>query len=318
MSYKVSQLRKGLPNQTQTYMQNIPVEERLVVVDSPFKIFSSLDSNVFQDFALCTTASSFNPDEVYYLRGQILRVPQGYYSLSDSRNQSFYAEADDLKFTILLADVNPSGKVNTDYQELSPPLQISRIFRNSDNISSEEGSYITASESQKWYHFQIVFKPKKTYNHIVFKMERNTYDVLGPRESTNQNTFSQIQGKKGRHWLLQKKTSKTIYTGRNSQEITVNRDKIKYSGIDGEVCLLKNIASGNHTPWKKFGIQSRPGTLIVVNDQPIYIGRSGIYQLNNGTDITSFMITAPGGYDNNKIDAYLLDYMYEDTKEGQE
>ena len=78
---------------------------------------------------------------------------------------------------------------------------------------------------------------------------------------------------------------------------------------------IRTIGSGstgatNVKSWLKIGFQSRPGVLVVINQQPIRVGRSGIYQINNGTPITSFMITAPGGADNSKIDAFLLDYAY--------
>jgi len=62
--------------------------------------------------------------------------------------------------------------------------------------------------------------------------------------------------------------------------------------------------------WLKIGYQCRPGSLIVVNKEPIRVGRSGIYEINNGTIIDSFMIASPGGSDNSKIDAFLLDYAY--------
>jgi len=60
----------------------------------------------------------------------------------------------------------------------------------------------------------------------------------------------------------------------------------------------------------KIGIQSRPGVLIMVNQQPVRIGRSGTYEVNNGVKITSFGIIAPNGYDPNNIDHFILDYTY--------
>lgn len=69
--------------------------------------------------------------------------------------------------------------------------------------------------------------------------------------------------------------------------------------------------SNNKKRWTRFGYQSRPGNLIVVNKSPMRVGRSGIYELNAGIDIDSFMIAAPQGSDSNNIDAFLLDYAYE-------
>ena len=305
MSYKVSQLRKVLPDSSESsdgeYMSLMSLTQDYVFVDSPFQSFSNYGNSYFPDFAL-RVEDGLQANQIYYLRGQILRVPEGYYSLSDSQAKNFFQGADDLKFTILLADKNVSQHIRNDYQELTPQLEITRAFRDS-----------IMSESQRWYHFQIVFQPKKNYNYIVFKMQRNTYDVLGPTETQDSAIQSTaiIRGRAGRHWLLEKKESKPVFVpGYETRDVSVESDKIKFTSPNGQLCSVKNI--GQNMPWKKFGIQARPGTLIVVNKQPIYIGRSGIYQLNNGTDITSFMITAPGGYDNDKIDAFLLDYMYEE------
>lgn len=60
----------------------------------------------------------------------------------------------------------------------------------------------------------------------------------------------------------------------------------------------------------KIGVQSRPGTLIMVNQQPVRIGRSGTYEVNNGVQITSFGISAPQGYNAENIDHFILDYTY--------
>jgi len=60
--------------------------------------------------------------------------------------------------------------------------------------------------------------------------------------------------------------------------------------------------------WKKVGVQSRPGSLVVINKEPIRLGRSGIYELNNGTKITSFMIV-PDTRGYGHLDPFLVDYI---------
>ena len=88
----------------------------------------------------------------------------------------------------------------------------------------------------------------------------------------------------------------------------------------GQICKLINIVdndksrSGSRSnTWLKLGYQSIPGSLIVINQQPIRVGRSGIFKLNNGMKIKSFMIASSGGAlaGNANIDAFLLDYAYQ-------
>jgi hypothetical protein len=57
----------------------------------------------------------------------------------------------------------------------------------------------------------------------------------------------------------------------------------------------------------KIGFQSRPGTLITVNKETIRLGKSGIYEINNGTDIYSVGVAGFGG----KVEPFILDYAYE-------
>lgn len=85
---------------------------------------------------------------------------------------------------------------------------------------------------------------------------------------------------------------------------------IDYS-INGIICRLENIISRTYS---KIGFQSRPGELIAINGSPIRVGKSGIYELDNGTPISRVMI-APNAQ--NQIDAFLLDYMYNDDEQEE-
>lgn len=71
--------------------------------------------------------------------------------------------------------------------------------------------------------------------------------------------------------------------------------------------LSNLIQNGTQQGWQKIGFQSRPGTWIVVNREPIRVGRSGIYELDNKAKITSFMIVPIGG----NVSAFLLDYAFQ-------
>lgn len=59
---------------------------------------------------------------------------------------------------------------------------------------------------------------------------------------------------------------------------------------------------------KKIGVQSNPGTLVVINMAPMRIGKSGVLEIDVGIDITSVGFAAAG----KKINEFILDYMYEE------
>ena len=81
----------------------------------------------------------------------------------------------------------------------------------------------------------------------------------------------------------------------------------KKTEITGEVSSVTNIFGGNINAVQ-IGIQSRPGSLFIINQEPIYLGRSGVYEVNNGTIVTSVGVAAPGGVDISKIQDFILDY----------
>lgn len=87
----------------------------------------------------------------------------------------------------------------------------------------------------------------------------------------------------------------------------------EHAGIDtiGEFCRITNMITGNQI-WNKIGVQTRPGVLLVVNRQPIRVGRSGIYEIYNGINIFQLAIITPGAStDYTKMDNFIIDYAYQ-------
>lgn len=139
-----------------------------------------------------------------------------------------------------------------------------------------------SDEEKNKNYFDFVFTPdRNVYNRLVCCIKRQANDVLR-RDSWYEDVYY---------------PRKIIPDGEENPSYAF------YS--------LNNLRSdGNY--WKKIGVQTRPGSLIVINKQPIRIGRSGIYELNNGTKITNFMITS--GLDtNSEADPFLVDYVYEQS-----
>lgn len=331
MAYLVSQIRK---NRTQPYMKKLNVE---VLEDGRYSLDPFGQDKTFKDYAIKVNRNddkkSFLSGKTYYLRFKVARIPQYYYSSNnvDQFHKPAYYQADTLNLTILLTGnkVEEEGEVSQTIGTCSVPMVV-------DN-----------SEDVKYSVFSFVFTPVQEFDFLVFKIQRNTYDAI--ENSVNELENAQA-GKSGRTWLIDSIPEEEIVPGEEDDtvirnrgtdgtqdpvELTVPKQRIfvDYNDQDnlenvlakGELCQLVNIVdpleneNSKAKKWLKLGFQSRPGTLIVINKEPIRVGRSGIFELNNGMEIKEFMIAAPGGAKDHgaNIDAFLLDYAYQ-TKQGQQ
>lgn len=277
MAYLVSQLRKE-NNQTGTYMENVSVSSSTITSPNTFG-----GSQTFTDFAL---EGSFIPGQVYYLRFKIHKIPHYFYSGSRTEPElAMYQNAEELQLQILLKNNQEND------EEKSPPEIVG-------TCSVPKSLY---NQSEEYSSYSFVFSPSKTFNRLGFRINRGSYDVIvGPR-----------------NWLIDQTVNQTVpvYGPKAGEQTNVSTvgPRIKWTGEDGDVCTLVNLVEttpARTSGFLKFGYQCRPGSLIVVNGEPIRLGRSGIYQLNNGTTIKKFMIASPGGSTDSKIDAFLLDYAY--------
>ena len=128
--------------------------------------------------------------------------------------------------------------------------------------------------------FTIVFTPNEDYNFLCFKLGRIGYDYI----IEARNPF--------------------IYEGPGDPDNTLDFDD------NGDVCVVNSILDVGVAAVDKIGIQSRPGALFCVNREPIRLGRSGVYEINNGTQISFVGVMAPNGDDTTKIQDFILDYAY--------
>ena len=95
-----------------------------------------------------------------------------------------------------------------------------------------------------------------------------------------------------------------VYNGPGAAGNTLDFDD------NGDVCIVNSILEVGVSAVDKIGIQSRPGALFCVNREPIRLGRSGVYEINNGTQISFVGVMAPNGDDTTKIQDFILDYAY--------
>lgn len=219
------------------------------------------------------------------------------------------------------------------------PLEEYEYDSNGDIIRDSNNEPVLSNKFNSDYSsFSFIFTPRSQKRYIVFKNLRTTYDAIEKDNS--------IEGLQGRTWLLdqflysdsnqifdknkynwsdenysqvryiaEENTfiEKTIYVPNPNRRIIYTNDanlKTMFN-LDGECSKLNNIFEGKGvTPLSKIGYQARPGSIIVVNNEPIRVGRSGIFEINSGIEINSVKIAAPNGVDPKNLDAFLLDYAY--------
>ena len=120
--------------------------------------------------------------------------------------------------------------------------------------------------------FETIFTPNDNYTYLAFILSRVPYD----------------------------------YTVSARQDLDTSIDL----GARGDICTINNILP--ITAANKIGVQSRPGSLICVNKEPIRIGKSGTYEVNNGVPISYVGFASPNGSNANNIDKFILDYAWDE------
>jgi len=114
---------------------------------------------------------------------------------------------------------------------------------------------------------ELIFTPYLTSSQIVFELRRVAYDYSNS-------------------------TSKRIVA------VDTGND-----GYDYDAAIIKNILP--HT-CDKIGIQTTPGSLVIINGEGMRVGKSGIMEINSGIAINSVGFAAP----NREINNFILDYIY--------
>lgn len=118
--------------------------------------------------------------------------------------------------------------------------------------------------NRKTYTFQAVFTPNGTYTTLCWQLTRTAADYSGDDQRRTNITLKQFK-------------------------------------------ILNNFINNNDisaSMLKKIGIQGPPSMLMCINGEQIRIGKSGIYEINNGINIT-FISFIP-----KESDYFIFDYEY--------
>ena len=161
-------------------------------------------------------------------------------------------------------------------QELEQSLKI-KLFNTElevDNEQTIETITVAAGDNTDYDTFEIIIQPNANYNAIYFILDRIATDYLMIADD----------GSYGRIPVIE------------IEKFTEILNVIE--SISGSI--------DNKTALKQIGIQSRPGLLMSINGEGIKVGRSGIYEINNGVMISSIGFVL----DKNDNTYFIMDYQY--------
>ena len=183
------------------------------------------------------------------------------------------------------ATTYPMTKDSNDPREMVIKLELLKHDGSSSNGEYERGTYQIIENSiavepyipgvnTEYFSFETMFTSNAIYPYLGFILSRTTYDYLG----------------------------------------AAPRDDVKANidfGENGDVAIVNNILPRSSVD--KIGVQSRPGSLICVNREPIRIGRTGTWEINNGVPITFVGFANPNGSSASNIDRFILDYAWDEA-----
>lgn len=199
-----------------------------------------------------------------------------------SRGVTFIDKGIDLDNALQALD--SSGKQKSYYIRFKIYKQTTKQFitvrlvnteKTSDNVQTIENLEIDAGNADDYSIFELVLSPNDnhTYNQIYFELNRELIDY---------NTLN-TDGTYGRKIILTIDNLSEIYNVINFLQTSIE----------------------NKGVLKQIGVQGPPGLLMSINGEAIRIGRSGLYEINNGinTSFIGFIIEDDEKY-------FILDYQY--------
>ena len=153
-------------------------------------------------------------------------------------------------------------------------IKLINTDKTKDNEQTLETITIEQGKKNDFAIFEIVIPPNQSYNQIQFVLNRVLIDYNNENED----------GTYGRK---------------------VNMEILKLKEIYNVIDFL-NPAIENTGRLKQIGVQSAPGLLMSIDGEAVRVGRSGIYEINNGISVSFIgFIVEP---DDNKY--FILDYQY--------
>ncbi len=178
----------------------------------------------------------------------------------------------------------------TVYKKTSGEQSFDLILKNSDvsnketqTIESFVAAKLVEEEKNNKVTFEVIISPNSTYNQIVFDLDRTSIDL----KEANQE--------------------KEDVVGR-VMNIEVNDFYAIHNIIED---LSSNLNYSDLEELAKIGVQGPPGLIMCINREQIRIGRTGIYELNNGMKIQSIgFVLKKSDFYLDGTDYFIMDFQY--------
>jgi len=128
-------------------------------------------------------------------------------------------------------------------------------------------------------YFEAILSPNATYNQILWELQRTAFDY---RMLNADGTYGRV----------------------------MNVVDYTYTRLIDVLATLKSTHSGMEY-LTKIGIQGPPSLLMCINREQIRIGKTGIYEINNGINITSIsFVPKTSTLSSDGLDYFIMDFEY--------
>ena len=128
-------------------------------------------------------------------------------------------------------------------------------------------------------YFEVILSPNATYNQVLWELQRTTLDY-------NMLNADDTAGR------------------------VINIVDYTYTKLIDVLTTLKSTYTGMEY-LTKIGIQGPPSLLMCINREQIRIGKTGIYEINNGINITSIsFVPKTSTLSSDGLDYFIMDFEY--------
>ena len=290
MAIKVGQVRKLAGT---NYITDLP---------HTFSTFNvvGVGNTIFSEFAII---GNFNINTTYYVRLLINRI-----DINEHMGDTTEAGDNDphnLNIDIRLYAENDES---SHYQTIGEPVLIQPYFNDSTvTILESETSFINWCDACIADGNPAIPAPAQEYYTVLKNLYQNRVDSNTGRQSNITVPYQSVElvftpYENATCLVFQLRRVTYDYTVQPRVLTIVEQDVS--SSTQRDVAVVNNILPKSLV--NKIGIQTRPGSLVVINQEQMRVGKSGVLEINNGIPITSVSMVAP----NNNIDDFILDYTY--------
>lgn len=156
-------------------------------------------------------------------------------------------------------------------------LKIRNVSETEDNEQLIDEFKVTRGTGT--VYFEVILSPNATYNQVLWELQRTALDY---RMLNADDTYGRV----------------------------MNVVDYTYTRLIDVLTTLKSTYTGMEY-LTKIGIQGPPSLLMCINREQIRIGKTGIYEINNGINITSIsFVPKTSTLSSDGLDYFIMDFEY--------